>query len=225
MSLRGSSSRRTADRPFRGPAAGNTLAPLVLRRSYRWTMPVPFALRSSAHLQRSDRPAGGRAARQRRAALVGLTALVVLSAAIPASAQTAGDVCQPGQVLQANGQSCLTALPAPLGIAPPGPVANCQPGQVLQPNGQSCLPTGTPPQQVPAGGASTSGPTEPAPNLAVAITTLNVRSAPGLNGRVIGTLQQGAAVAISGCTGGWCALGQQPGWVAQQFLSFSRGTR
>jgi hypothetical protein len=142
--------------------------------------------------------------------------------AVPGFAQTAGDasgVCQPGQVLQANGQSCLA--PSAVANGPPGPAANCQPGQVLQPNGQSCLPA-VPAPQLPAANVGSASPAEPTvPNFAIATTTLNVRAGPGPTNRVIGVLQGGSEVAISGCAGGWCAIGHQQGWVAEQFLSFS----
>jgi hypothetical protein len=78
----------------------------------------------------------------------------------PGGASTPAAQCQAGQVLQANGQSCLpsVATPAPvqstgvLGQFPtdlqptpalgpsagPAPAGNCQPGQVLQASGQPC---------------------------------------------------------------------------------------
>jgi hypothetical protein len=99
---------------------------------------------------------------------------VVVAAAIlvgpPAAAQTVSVVaptaatgCQPGQVLQANGEACMPPLPpAPtttvnilgpsavemsrlLAATPATPSASvCTAGQVLQGNGQACVPAVSP---------------------------------------------------------------------------------
>jgi hypothetical protein len=98
-------------------------------------------------------------------------AIAWLGFALPALAQTAGMTlsaagpaapaagCQPGQVLLANGDSCvppvsiptppLNALPMTPAVMsrmlavtpkPPSVQSACQPGQVLQPNGEPCIP-------------------------------------------------------------------------------------
>jgi hypothetical protein len=83
---------------------------------------------------------------------------VALAQSSPNSPDTGVSQCQPGQVLNSNGQSCLPAVVKPppvqstgsLGQFPtdllqPTPLAptqggssNCQAGQILQSNGQAC---------------------------------------------------------------------------------------
>jgi hypothetical protein len=103
-----------------------------------------------------------------------LAAFIWIVASVPAPAQVAGGAsdaaairlasapggCQPGQVLLANGDSCIapvsvptpnTALYGPtpaemsrlLSAVPQQGAVNalCLPGQVLQPNGQPCVPS------------------------------------------------------------------------------------
>jgi hypothetical protein len=88
-------------------------------------------------------------------ALFVATIVTMAAAPIAARAQTQ-QTCQPGQVLNGLGQSCLPSptlpplnssllpdIPADLLQIPNGVPANaatCSPGQVLQANGQACGP-------------------------------------------------------------------------------------
>lgn len=59
---------------------------------------------------------------------------------------------------------------------------------------------------------------------AVATASVNVRTGPGTNYRVIDTLRPGEYVAITGQSGGWCRVNQSGpnGWVSCAYLTDGR---
>lgn len=61
-----------------------------------------------------------------------------------------------------------------------------------------------------------------AASAAVVTRDLNVRSGPGTNYRVIGTLPAGTRVDVGGCRGNWCRAAG--GWVSASYLAGGRST-
>ncbi len=56
---------------------------------------------------------------------------------------------------------------------------------------------------------------------AVALSAVNVRSGPGTNYAVIGTLSRGITVEVLSCTPAWCAIGwTRPAYVSAGYLGF-----
>jgi hypothetical protein len=52
-----------------------------------------------------------------------------------------------------------------------------------------------------------------------AIQGVNVRTGPGAQFGVVGTLHGGEVVGLAGCSPYWCQLGDGRGWVARQYLA------
>lgn len=68
-----------------------------------------------------------------------------------------------------------------------------------------------------AAGLLVAGSVVNAASAAVITDTVNVRSGPGTNYAVIGSLPAGARVSVGGCTGNWCRVGG--GWVSASFIA------
>ncbi|CAA0098885.1 Uncharacterised protein [Starkeya nomas] len=68
-----------------------------------------------------------------------------------------------------------------------------------------------------AAGLLVAGSVMSAASAAVVTGNVNVRSGPGTNYRVIGSLPAGARVDVGGCRGNWCRVAG--GWVSASFLS------
>ena len=138
-------------------------------------------------------------------ALIGILAamaLAVAATAAPAFAQEGSDPLAPTPPSSAAKPDVQTPNTAPAQAAPSLP-----PKAVPSPAPQATAPATQHTASIPARAAAPVR--RAAARFALAVSNVNLRSAPGTNAEIVTTIPGGSTVRITGCTGDWCAVSWQ----------------